>query len=207
MGALLRADPAARKILGAGRRGSTIRARVRTMRKLLAWLAAEHTLPYLDTHLQMIEYVQVRHSEPCPRGSLKLIPDVPLYSSAQKELMALSPATQESKQAHRYPIVVLAALEEFLADVSQPVYLRIIAWCLMLQSWATLRFSDHRGLEPHNLRIEGGTFLAKLTRSKTLGSDKPVSSRLVVVDQEAYIRNSSWVKDGLHLLQLQAPFD
>ena len=76
----------------------------------------------------------------------------------------------------------------------------------MLQSWETLRFADHRGLEPNNVRIEGGTFLARLTRSKTLGSDKPVSSRLVVVDQEAYIRNRTWVKDGWHLLQLQPHF-
>ena len=224
MGALLRADPAARKILGAGRRASTIRARVRTIRKFLVWLGAEHTLPYPDNYLRLIEYMQVRHSEPCPRGSLKLVhvafvfmeelagvrerfTDVPLYASARKELMASSPPTSESKQAHRYPIIVLAALEEFFADSCQPVYLRIFAWWLMLQSWGTLRFSDHRGLEPINLRIEGGSLLAKLTRSKTLGSDKPVSSRLVVVDREAYVRNSSWLADGLHLLRLQAPFE
>ena len=63
------------------------------------------------------------------------------------------------------------------------------------------------GLEPSNVRFEGGMFLAKLTRSKTLGSDKQVSSRLVVVDQEAYTQNSTWVKDGWQLLQHQAPFE
>ena len=99
------------------------------------------------------------------------------------------------------------SLEDLVADEAQPVDFRIMAWWLMLQSWGTLRFADHRGLEPSNVRFEGGMFLAKLTRSKTLGSDKQVSSRLVVVDQEAHIRNRTWVKDGWQLLQLQAPFD
>ena len=217
MGDPLRADPAARKILGAGRRAATIRARVRTIRKFMAWLAAANALPCPDTYLKIVEYMQIRHSEPCPRGSLKLIhvafvkelsgvrekfTDVPLYSSARKELMASTPAAQESKQAHRYPVVVLAALEDFLADVllSQCTYVSSHGGsCYNLGQHYALRITVD--WEPSNLRIEGGAFLAKLTRSKTLGSDKPVSSRLVAVDQEAYIRNDSWLEDGLHLLQ------
>ena len=39
------------------------------------------------------------------------------------------------------------------------------------------------------------------------GMRQPVSSRLVVVDQEACTRNRSWVRDEWHLLQLQAPFE
>ena len=151
MGKLLREDPASRQIRGAGRRAATIRARVRTIRKFLVWLAAAHELAYPSSHLQLIEYMQTRHSEPCPRGSLKLthvafvfleelsgvrekFTEVPLYFSA-KELMATSPGSPESKQAQRYPLVVLAALEDLVADEAQPVYFRTMAWWLMLQSW------------------------------------------------------------------------
>ena len=31
----------------------------------------------------------------------------------------------------------------------------VMAWWLLLQSWGTLRFADHRGLEPRNVRFEG----------------------------------------------------
>ena len=64
MGALLREDPASRRILGAGRRAGTVRARVRSIRKILAWLAAAHELPYPTSHMHLVEFLQVRHSEP-----------------------------------------------------------------------------------------------------------------------------------------------
>ena len=109
----------------------------------------------------------------------------------------------DRKRAHKLRGIrwlILAAMEEILADETQPVFYRIMACWLMLQSWGTLRFADHRGLEPINIRFEARTLIAKLTRSKTLGSDKPVSSRIVVVDPEACFRNRTWTKDGWSLL-------
>ena len=96
---------------------------MRSIQKFLVWLAAAHQLTYPSSHLQLIEYMQIGHSEPCPRGSLKLThvafvfleelscvqekyTEVSLYLSAKKELMATDP---ESKQAQRCPLVVLAA--------------------------------------------------------------------------------------------------
>ena len=49
--------------------------------------------------------------------------------------MTSSPGSSETKQAQRCPLVVLAALEDLVADEAQPVYFRIMAWWLMLQSW------------------------------------------------------------------------
>ena len=116
-------------MLGGGRRAGTIRARVRPIRKFVAWLAAAHELPYPTTHMHLVEFLQVRHSEPCPRGAMKLT--------------------------------------HAASDEAQPVFYRIMAWWLMLQSWGTLRFADHRRLQPRNVRFEAGAFIAKLTRSKT----------------------------------------
>ena len=101
----------------------------------------------------MIEFLQVRHSEPCARGAIRLthaalvfmeeFGGVPerfssnlLYASIKKELMATSLGSKESKQAPRFPVVVLAALEELLSNLSRPVFLWIMAWWLpLLQSW------------------------------------------------------------------------
>ena len=104
-------------------------------------------------------------------------------------------------------VVILVALEEPLADDAQPAVFLISAWWLLLQSWGTLRFADHRGLEPHNVPCEGGALIAKLTISKTLGTDEAVSSRLVIVDSEGYFRCRNWVVDGWNLLQPNAPYE
>ena len=157
MGVLLREDPTNRRLLGAGRRAGTIRARVRAIRKLLAMA---HELPYPTSYMHMVEFLQVQHSEPCVRGAIRLthaafvfmeelsgVPERfssnPLYVSIKKELMATSQGSRESKQAPSFPVVVLAALEELLSDISKPLLIRIMARWLLLQSWGTLRFADH----------------------------------------------------------------
>ena len=154
-----------------------------------------HEIPYPTSHIHMSEFLQVRHSEPCPSygrtaGVSEKFSSNPPYVSIKKELMATSLGSRGSKQAPRFPVVILAALEELLTDLSQPAFFRIMAWWLLLQS----RFADHRGLVPRNIHVEGGSLFAKLTRSKTLGTDKPVSSRLVIVDSEAYVRTRSWAE-------------
>ena len=69
---LLREDPTNRRLLGAGRRAGTIRARVRAITKFLSWLAMAHELPHPTSHMHMVEHLQVRHSEPCLRGAIRL---------------------------------------------------------------------------------------------------------------------------------------
>ena len=60
------------RFLGASRRAGTVRARVRSIRKFLAWLAGAHELPYPTSHMHFVEFLQVRHSEPGPREAIKL---------------------------------------------------------------------------------------------------------------------------------------
>ena len=142
LGALLREDPASRRMLRAGRRVGAVRARVRSIRKCLAWLAAAHELPFATTDMHLVEFLQVQHSEPSPRGAIKLThagfvfmeelsgvkEKLTAVTSVKQELMATSLGARESKQAPRFPEVILAALEEPLADDAQPVFHRIMAW-------------------------------------------------------------------------------
>ena len=47
---------------------------------------------------------------------------------------------------------------------------------------AVLRFSDHRGLNPGEVTFREGSFHARLTRSKTIGQDKTITSKPLVID-------------------------
>ena len=86
---------------------STLDARVRSICKFWAWLAAAHELPYPTTHMHLAEFLHVRLSEPCQEeqssshicctrvyGGIGLrhgeVPSNPLNMSIKKELMAFS---------------------------------------------------------------------------------------------------------------------
>ena len=55
-------------------------------------------------------------------GVTEKFTSIPLYVKIKKELMATSFGAKESKQAPRFPVVILAALEELLADDAQPAF-------------------------------------------------------------------------------------
>ena len=63
-----------------------------------------------------------------------------------------------------------------------PRCFRAIPWWLLIQNWATLRLSDHRGIDPASVRIDATGFSALLTRSKRIGEDKAIVSRPHVID-------------------------
>ena len=73
MGKLIRESPSNIQLLGGGRRAGTLRSRVRSVQKFLGWLIAAHGIKFPNHWRQLIEYLQVRYSEPCVRGSLKLV--------------------------------------------------------------------------------------------------------------------------------------
>ena len=70
-----------------------------------------------------------------------------------------------------------------------------------------MRFSDHRGLRPANVSLDAEGFVAKLTQSKTIGSDRAVSMRLVVICKGAFVRSSSWMVTGWEFLQQEAAIE
>ena len=73
MGKLIRENPSNIQLLGGGRRAGTLRSRVRSVQKFLGWLIASHGINFPVHWRQLTEYLQVRYSEPCVRGSLKLV--------------------------------------------------------------------------------------------------------------------------------------
>ena len=85
-------------------------------------------------------------------------------------------------------------------------FVRIYAWWVLVQNWGTLRFSDHRGIDPSTVSIKDAEFSATLYRSKTIGADKAIGSRPLTIAACCYLVEPTWMQTGFSLLQLQAPY-
>ena len=224
MGAALENRHGDRNLLGGGRRASTLRARVRASRKFLAWLAVSADVAFPSEVAHLTGYLESRHTEPCNRGALKaahqsmaFLEDVAgveeklttnaLYTVVYKELLATAQPGRTPKQAHRYPVAVLESFEELVVSESATFYLRVYAWWLLLQCWGTLRFADHRGLNPgKGFEVKGNALEARLTHSKTIGADRNLSHRLVIVSEHCYVRKQNWLSSGWRVLSQKADF-
>ena len=82
---------------------------------------------------------------------------------------------------------MLAAFEETVLSFDKPVFVRVLSWWLLVQSWGTLRFDDHRGLLPRDVIVSATGLQARLTRSKVSGSDKHLNFRTVIIHSSAYV--------------------
>ena len=71
MGRILGERPGSIQLLGAGRRASTLRSRVRAVRRYLNWLALNHDLGYPRELDHVTGYIQARQSEPNTRNELR----------------------------------------------------------------------------------------------------------------------------------------
>ena len=226
MGQLLSTKPGNIQLLGGGKRASTLRSRVRGVQKFLSWLAIHQEKVFPDSVSQLLEFLQVRLSEPCNRGSLKgshralvfleetagvpaaeRLTNTQLYNVSYKELLSSASPARHAKQAPRVLVSILSALEGLVVGTEAAIYLRTFAWWLLLQNWATLRFSDHRGIEPNNVTIRAGSWRALLTRSKTIGADRSVVSRPLVVDPCCFTCHADWLTVGWGLLQQHAGYE
>ena len=186
MGKLLLEEPTDVSVLGAGLRASTLRSRVRHLRRFFSWLELTKGVRFPTELSQLTDYLRVRLSEPCIRGALKNVNEAfgfyeQVTGVPAAEIRSSALPGKPSKQAPRMPIMLLEALERLVTSSDTAVYLRVFAWWILLQNWGTLRFSDHRGLSPSGISVVGGQFSGILTRSKTIGSDKSIHSRPVLV--------------------------
>ena len=98
--------------------------------------------------------------------------DSQLYNVLYQELLVAALPGNPAKQVPRVLTAVLVAVEHLVVCAQMPRYYRVFAWWLLIQNWATLRFPEHRGILPSSVKIDETGFLAQLTRSKTLGSDR-----------------------------------
>ena len=196
MGRLIRENPSNVQLLGGGRRAGTLRSRVRSVQKFLG-LVASHGVNFPVHWRQLTEYLQlqVRYSEPCVRGSLKLVhssyiflqevagiedklTDSSMYVVALKELMSQAIPGKPPRPGSKVPnYFCLRRLRTWFLQPTDWCLSGFCPWWLLVQSWGRLRFEDHRGLLPREFIVSSAGLQARLTRSKVSGSDRHLSYR------------------------------
>ena len=215
VGALLQANSGDFQYLGAGRRASTLRSLVRHAKKYLQWLALSRHVAFPTTVEHLVSYMKVRLSEPSNRGALRNVnrayefleevcgmpaeschTKTEFYQLNFREILTSATPGRPTRQAPRFFITMLAALELQIADPLAPPYIRVYSWWVCLQHWGTLRFSDHRGIAPSSVKVVDNEFTAQLTHSKTLGRDKKLQSRPILVHRLAFLKVPDWVAQG-----------
>ena len=204
----------------------TLRSRVRLARRYLAWLSITFEVPFPTELEQMADYFRVRASEPCTRGTLKnthrsftfleevagmpkteCVTENPLYQVLYHELLSKAAPGRATRQADRMLVAMLGAIEQLVVDEGELPYIRLHSWRTLLQNWATLRFDDHRGIEFASVRVSQLRLQARLTRSKTTGSDKTVLGRPVVVDSICFVSEPRWLEAGWKVMKQIADFE
>ena len=132
--------------------------------------------------------------------------DSQLYNVLYQELLVAALPGSPAMQAPRVLTAMLVALEHLVICAQTPRYYRVFSWWLLTQNWATLRFSDHMGILPSSVKIDATGFSAQLTRSKTLGDDRTVASRPLVIDRCCYLAVADWMLEGWRLLKEMADY-
>ena len=122
-----------------------------------------------------------------------------MYAIIQKEILANTLPSRPMSQAPRMLVGIISMLDNLVGSESASVYHHIYAWWILVQSWGTLRFDDHRGIKPRDVSFVGGSLSARLTRSETLGSDRSVGSRQIFISASCVIARREWfMKDGVY---------
>ncbi len=216
-------------LLAAGRRASTIRSRLRAWRAFRQWLAIAHGELWPSTWLHILEYCRCRAAEPCGRatllgviGGIAFVERAGGYAGTQahtsnvlfrescRELcMALS-ARAGGRHAHQALTILtgcLIRLEAMVVDDAQYAWHRAYAWWKLVQTWAALRFDDHRGLAPSSIALTPEGLEFDLLRTKTTGCGKRVERRPSGVSRQAYLVIANWLECGWALWQELAPYE
>ena len=113
--------------------------------------------------------------------AVKRITNSRVFNVVCQELLSTALPGRPSKQAPRVPPAAIVAHETMVVDVSAHSHFRVFAWWLLVEIWATLRFCDHRDICPADVKVQPTGFTARLTHSKTLGTDRSILCRKRVI--------------------------
>ncbi len=216
-------------LLAAGRRASTIRARLRAWKSFRQWLALAHGEHWPSSWLNILDYCRCRAAEPCGRATLLgIIGGIAfmeraggfsggqshttnaLFREACRELCMGLSARSGGRPGHQAPTMLagcLIRLEALVVDESQYQWHRAYAWWKLVQTWAALRFDDHGGMSPSNASLTREGLVFDLTRTKTTGCGKKVERRPSGVSCQAYLVVADWLEKGWTLWQDLAPYE
>ena len=96
------------------------------------------------------------------------------WAAKDKITEILSEGARLIKRAPRYPVYLLARLEELVLDPGHAIGWRVWAWAKLLKVWGLLRWSDLQAIIPAELALVEGRLVTTLRRTKTSGPNRRV---------------------------------
>ena len=207
------------KTLCRGLRTGTLRKRARDAKRMVAFFHSAHGAPWPSDVGELMDYLVARASEPCGKSVLPGIQSTVYFFEkgggvSQQHMLAKDPLIENlieglqgdilkgshaTVAAPREPLMFTVIRERIVVDEGKPLYHRAYAWWKGVQSWASMRFSDHVGLDPASLRMSDGSLRGEINRTKTTGADKTIGSRAFIVAAECYLECPNWIAIGFEI--------
>ncbi len=212
-------------LVAAGRRASTLRARLRSWRAFLRWLWAAHGERWPQDWRRVLDYMRARVVEPCGKQTLLSLAHAagfweratgwpltadPLWDMSVKELLsrvAGRAGGQASITAPPFLMMHLALLEQTVMDEMEDRWLRCYAGWKAIKVWGALRFSDHRGMSPGNIELHDDGITYRFTMTKTTGKEKTVQVRMGAISAGAYLQEKDWLQTWMNLMAMTVTHD
>ena len=171
------------------RRCNTLKNRYKSWRPFAVWLELHFGRKFPVQLKDIIDYIQHRADEGCGKTipgsfhtSLTLIeqlgrvPEGERLSDEQLWLAHIKAWTAELaadsppvKPAEMFTIAMLLSLELVVADVSQRLFSRALAWVVLVMIWGSMRCDDVQSTLPHRTTLSNYGLRMVLGKSKTSG--------------------------------------
>jgi hypothetical protein len=202
----------AAKLVVGGLRTSTMMKYIKQLYRIHRHTVEMHQLSWPASAAQVIDYVQALLEEPAApsvpqcalqalgwfekvgnlKGDDRYSKSTMVINAFESSIITLARGVGPTMQAARFPAVVLASLELFIANCSNPAYLRFIAGTHLLRAWGTLRLDDLQHLDPRKLIPVGKAICATLLSSKTSGPGKRNKELPVAVLKNSSLLGIDW---------------
>ena len=201
------------------RRCNTLKNRYKSWRPFAVWLELHFGRKFPVQLKDIIDYIQHRVDEGCGKTipesfhtSLTLIeqlgrvPEGERLSDEQLWLAHIKAWTAELaadsppvKPAEMFTIAMLLSLELVVADVSQRLFSRALAWVVLVMIWGSMRCDDVQSTLPHRTTLSNYGLRMVLGKSKTSGPDKIQKEVSVHVYRTVSLTGEDWLGIGYRL--------
>ena len=203
------------------RRAKTLRNRFRAWNKYRMWLVAYAGVVWPRDISDLVNYVEEMLKVGAPislhgelQASLVLLEQVgrvPEHRQLSKDgtwkshLSAWDVQQEKGSRprgaAQPYTVAVMIALELTVCNIECDFYRRVVAWIMLVASWACMRVDDVQRVAPESLRLSSRGFSMKMARTKTTGPGKLHGQIFAFVRRDVMLTGRDWLYEGLELFK------
>lgn len=219
--ALLDNEGLAWKRIFGTRRSKTLRNRARAWSKFRLWLVAYKARIWPEAIADPIAYVEEAILQGCSvsfpnefHAALSLleqvgrVPDdvrisedalwISHMGSWNEELQSRGGAGRGP--ANPYTVAIMIALEIFVQEDHNPIFLKLVAWVMLFAIWASMRVDDIQNILPETVRLSTRGLSARLSQTKTTGPGRVHGQVRVFVKRSVSLTGINWIELGVNLL-------